>query len=168
MGLPSCSSSCPRRQVASAGAGSRWSGSRRAATWFLPIPALPSDAADSGSRRRTTDGASGGAAPAAAPHKGGSAAGSELSSSSLQDAERVGLREADYRQQHIQRLSFMPWLYYNALKKPGQQWVRRWQAGLQARLMALETVVLGADCFIAPQAHIFAEPGRTASARLPV
>jgi len=65
----------------------------------------------------------------------------------------------DYRQQHKRRLAWMPWLYFS-LKPDQRAWAEAWQAEIQARLTALETVVIGRDCFIAPSARIFAEPGR--------
>lgn len=64
-----------------------------------------------------------------------------------------------YRAQHKKRLSYMPWLY--ASLKPAQRaWAQQWQEELQAHLRAMETVVLGEDCFVAPEANLFAEPGR--------
>jgi len=65
-----------------------------------------------------------------------------------------------YRDQHKQRLSYMPWLYAS-LKPAQREWADAWQRALQADLMALETVVFGTGCFVAPQARLFAEPGRT-------
>ena len=53
----------------------------------------------------------------------------------------------------------MPWLYF-ALKPRHRDWAEAWQAEVQARLLAQETVQLGAGCFIAPEAAIFGEPGR--------
>ncbi|MBV7316233.1 DapH/DapD/GlmU-related protein [Shewanella sp. NIFS-20-20] len=66
---------------------------------------------------------------------------------------------ADYQTQHKKRLSWMPWLYFS-LKPKHQAWAKPWQAQVQAQLMALETVTIGQDCFIAPEAEIFAEPSR--------
>ena len=66
----------------------------------------------------------------------------------------------DYRRQHKHRLAWMPWLYFG-LKPQHRAWAEPWQASVQAELTALETVEIGEDCFVAPQAHIFAEPGRT-------
>ena len=63
------------------------------------------------------------------------------------------------RAQHQRRLSWMPWLYFS-LKPRHRAWAEAWQAEIQARLAAQETVVLGAGCFIAPEAAIFGEPGR--------
>ncbi|MBT1444787.1 acyltransferase [Shewanella sp. JM162201] len=65
----------------------------------------------------------------------------------------------DYREQHKKRLSWMPWLYFS-LKEKHLAWAKPWQDEIQARLCALETVHLGANCFIAPEANLFAEPGR--------
>lgn len=67
--------------------------------------------------------------------------------------------EAEYRAQHQLRMSWMPWLYFQ-LKPAQRAWAEPWQAELQARLQALEAVELGAGCFIAPEAKIFAEPHR--------
>jgi acetyltransferase-like isoleucine patch superfamily enzyme len=64
-----------------------------------------------------------------------------------------------YREQHKQRLSYMPWLYHS-LKPAHRHWAEAWQHELQQQLMALETVRFGERCFVAPQARIFAEPGR--------
>lgn len=69
------------------------------------------------------------------------------------------LSPAAYRQQHKQRLSYMPWLYYS-LKPKHQSWARPWQQELQRHLAGLETVSFGQDCFVAPEARLFAEPGR--------
>ena len=64
-----------------------------------------------------------------------------------------------FRAQHKLRLSWMPWLYF-ALKDRHRGWAEAWQAEVQAGLAALETVTLGEDCFVAPEARIFGEPGR--------
>ncbi len=64
-----------------------------------------------------------------------------------------------YQEQHKKRLSFMPWLYYS-LKEKHKRWAQAWQQSIQAQLQALETVSLGSNNFIAPEAAIFAEPGR--------
>jgi acetyltransferase-like isoleucine patch superfamily enzyme len=68
--------------------------------------------------------------------------------------------EDSYREQHELRLAYMPWLY-DRLKPKQRQWAQDWQAEIQRALTALETVEIGRDVFIAPQARIFAEPGRT-------
>lgn len=64
-----------------------------------------------------------------------------------------------YRQQHKLRLSYMPWLYAS-LKPAHRSWAQAWQEEWQAYLVAMETIVIGKDCFIAPEARLFAEPGR--------
>lgn len=64
-----------------------------------------------------------------------------------------------YRAQHQRRLSWMPWLYFS-LKPRHRGWAQAWQEQLQDELQQLETVRIGAGCFIAPEAAIFAEPGR--------
>jgi acetyltransferase-like isoleucine patch superfamily enzyme len=70
-------------------------------------------------------------------------------------AELVRLR----REQHKKRLSWMPWLYFS-LRPHHREWAQQWQREVQARLRELETVELEEGCFIAPEAHLFAEPGR--------
>lgn len=67
-----------------------------------------------------------------------------------------------YRQQHKRRLSYMPWLYFT-LKPKHRQWAQQWQEEIHADLQSLETVTIADNCFIAPQANIFAEPGRDIS-----
>jgi acetyltransferase-like isoleucine patch superfamily enzyme len=67
---------------------------------------------------------------------------------------------ARYRKQHKRRLAYMPWLYYR-LKPKHLSWAQAWQAALQQELSELENIRFGTHCFIAPQANIFAEPGRT-------
>lgn len=64
-----------------------------------------------------------------------------------------------YRQQHQLRLSYMPWLYAR-LKAEHRQWAKAWQDAIQQHLQAMETIHIGEDCFIAPEARLFAEPGR--------
>ncbi|MCP3101028.1 acyltransferase [Myxococcus sp. K15C18031901] len=64
------------------------------------------------------------------------------------------------REQHKLRLSWMPWLYFS-LKPRHREWAEAWQREVQQRLRDLETVQLAEGCFIAPEARIFAEPGRT-------
>jgi acetyltransferase-like isoleucine patch superfamily enzyme len=64
-----------------------------------------------------------------------------------------------YRTQHKLRLSYMPWLYERL--KPNQRlWAEQWQEEWQAYLCDMETIDLGRNCFIAPEAKLFAEPGR--------
>ncbi len=64
-----------------------------------------------------------------------------------------------YRTQHKRRLSYMPWLYYR-LKPELRTWAEAWQEEVQAYWRAMETVVIGENCFIAPEANLFAERGR--------
>ena len=65
----------------------------------------------------------------------------------------------DYTEQHKRRLSYMPWLYFS-LKPKHLQWAEPWQAEIQQSLMALETIRFGDGGFVAPEAVLFAEPGR--------
>lgn len=65
----------------------------------------------------------------------------------------------DYQTQHKKRLSYMPWLYFT-LKPKLLSWAQPWQKQVQAEFMALETVSFAENCFIAPEAKLFAEPGR--------
>ncbi|MBL8933461.1 MAG: acyltransferase [Archangium sp.] len=65
----------------------------------------------------------------------------------------------EFREQHKKRLSWMPWLYAS-LKQKHLVWARPWQLEVQAKLMREETVTLAEDCFIAPEAGIFAQLGR--------
>lgn len=64
-----------------------------------------------------------------------------------------------FREQHKLRLAWMPWLYF-VLKEKHRAWAEPWQAEVQRHLRAVETVEIGAGCFIAPTARIFGEPGR--------
>ncbi len=64
-----------------------------------------------------------------------------------------------YRTQHKLRLSYMPWLY-ERLKPAHRVWAQIWQEEVQAYLRAMETIMIGNNCFIAPEARLFAEPGR--------
>lgn len=64
-----------------------------------------------------------------------------------------------YRHQHKLRLSYMPWLYAR-LKPRHRAWAKAWQDEWQAYLCAMETITIGENCFIAPEARLFAEPGR--------
>ncbi len=68
--------------------------------------------------------------------------------------------EARRREQHKLRLSWMPWLYFS-LKPRHRAWAEAWQEEVQRRLRELETVELAPGCFVAPEARLFAEPGRT-------
>ena len=69
------------------------------------------------------------------------------------------MTQDDYQTQHKKRMSYMPWLYFN-LKPKLRAWAEPWQQEVQAKLMALETISLGDNCFIAPEANLFAEPNR--------
>lgn len=62
-------------------------------------------------------------------------------------------------EQHKKRLSWMPWLYFR-LKASQQAWAVPWQADVQAFICETETVTIGDNSFIAPDAAIFAEPNR--------
>jgi len=62
-------------------------------------------------------------------------------------------------EQHKKRLCYMPWLYYS-LKPKHIIWAKAWQDEIQSALQELETVKIGSNCFISPNANIFAEPGR--------
>lgn len=64
-----------------------------------------------------------------------------------------------YIEQHKKRLSYMPWLFYS-LKPKHLVWANPWQNEVQKNLQELETVKIGQNCFISPDANIFAEPGR--------
>jgi len=64
-----------------------------------------------------------------------------------------------YRTQHKLRLSYMPWLYAD-LKPSHKEWAEVWQKDVQAYLQSVETIQIGKNCFIAPEAKLFAEPGR--------
>jgi acetyltransferase-like isoleucine patch superfamily enzyme len=64
-----------------------------------------------------------------------------------------------YREQHKLRLSYMPWLYAS-LKPTHRAWAEAWQNEWQTYLCDMETIEIGKNCFIAPQARLFAEPGR--------
>lgn len=64
-----------------------------------------------------------------------------------------------YRRQHKLRLSYMPWLYAR-LKPEHRAWAEAWQDEIQTHLQAMETISIGRNCFIAPEARLFAERGR--------
>lgn len=78
---------------------------------------------------------------------------------SLEVNPKNKLSPQSYRQQHKRRLSWMPWLY-ERLKSSHKKWAKEWQDTVQEDLSRLETVYFGQDCFIAPEAQVFAEPGR--------
>ncbi|MCE9686751.1 acyltransferase [Shewanella sp. AS16] len=77
----------------------------------------------------------------------------------MPDPMPESLSQPDYRSQHKRRLSWMPWLYFS-LKEKHLSWARPWQEEVQRQFSALETVSIGKHCFIAPEARLFAEPGR--------
>ena len=62
-----------------------------------------------------------------------------------------------YLEQKKHRLSWMHWLHDIPKHRA---WAASWQCDVQDRLRATETVRIGVDCFVAEDAHIFAEPGR--------
>jgi acetyltransferase-like isoleucine patch superfamily enzyme len=70
--------------------------------------------------------------------------------------------EATRRAQHKLRFSHMPYLYHRHRKLGTAHlaWSVAWQKEVQEVLTELETVRFGADCFVAPEARIFAEPHR--------
>ncbi len=53
----------------------------------------------------------------------------------------------------------MPWLYF-VLKPRHRAWAQAWQQEVQASFQRLETITVGEGCFLAPEAKLFAEPGR--------
>src|SRR5690606_6565269 len=69
-------------------------------------------------------------------------------------------REQRQREQHKRRLSWMPWLYFS-LKPKHREWAEPWQREVQEHFRNLETIEIAEGCFIAPEAQLFAEPGRT-------
>ena len=64
-----------------------------------------------------------------------------------------------YREQHKQRLSHMPWLFF-ALKPGHRSWAQAWQEEVQERFRLMETIEIAQGCFVAPEARLFGEPGR--------
>lgn len=64
-----------------------------------------------------------------------------------------------YREQHKKRLSYMPWLYFS-LKPKNLAWAQLWQQEYQDYLRSVESIQIGKDCFISPEAQLFAEPNR--------
>lgn len=62
--------------------------------------------------------------------------------------------------QHLERLSYMPWRYHH-LKPSIQAAIREAQQAWQAQLCYMETIEIRGDVFISPKAKLFAEPGRT-------
>ncbi len=69
-------------------------------------------------------------------------------------------REGELREAHQRRMARMPWLYFRA-KPAVLAWARPWQQEIHARLHRTEDVRLDPTCFVAPDADIIAEPGRT-------
>lgn len=65
----------------------------------------------------------------------------------------------DYTDAHKHRLSWMPWLW-DRRTEAQRAWADPWQAEVQAAIAAVECVRFGADVFVAPEAHLFAEPHR--------
>ena len=68
-------------------------------------------------------------------------------------------RDEALREQHKLRLSWMPWLWFS-LKPKHLEWAVPWQSAVQDHLRAVETIEIGEGGFIAPEARLFAEPGR--------
>lgn len=64
-----------------------------------------------------------------------------------------------YLEQHKKRLSYMPWLYFS-LKPKNLAWARLWQQEYQDYLRSVESIQIGKECFISPDAQLFAEPNR--------
>lgn len=67
--------------------------------------------------------------------------------------------EDAHRHAHIQRLSWMPWLW-DRLKPHQRAWAEPWQDAVQAGISAVERVRFGADVFVSPEAALVAEPHR--------
>lgn len=65
----------------------------------------------------------------------------------------------DYTDAHKHRLCWMPWLW-DRRTDAQRAWADPWQAGIQAAIAAVEQVRFGSDVFVAPSAHLFAEPHR--------
>ncbi|WP_373047876.1 acyltransferase [Vulgatibacter sp.] len=53
----------------------------------------------------------------------------------------------------------MPWLYFS-LKPKHRSWAEAWQREVQQSFRDLETIEIAEGCFVAPEAKLFAEPGR--------
>lgn len=62
-------------------------------------------------------------------------------------------------EQHKLRLSWMPWLWFS-LKPKHRDWAEAWQREVQQAFRDLETIEIDEGCFVAPEAKLFAEPGR--------
>jgi acetyltransferase-like isoleucine patch superfamily enzyme len=78
------------------------------------------------------------------------------------DDEVESDKGARHQERHKRRLSYMPWLYHTQRARglPHLHWIVEWQRDVQADLQQQEAVTVGADCFVAPDAQIFAEPHR--------
>lgn len=63
------------------------------------------------------------------------------------------------RRHHAERMAWMPWLYFQ-LKDHDRAWAEAWQAEVHAAFAAFERLQLDPTCFVAPSAHLFAEPNR--------
>jgi acetyltransferase-like isoleucine patch superfamily enzyme len=63
------------------------------------------------------------------------------------------------RRQHMRRMAWMPWLYFQAPPEI-RAWAEPWQQRIHDRLRQLEAAELDPRCFIAPDAKVFAEPMR--------
>lgn len=64
-----------------------------------------------------------------------------------------------FREQHMRRLAWMPWLW-DRRTAAQRVWAEPWQATVQERIASVERVRFGDDVFVAPSAHLFAEPHR--------
>lgn len=82
-----------------------------------------------------------------------------IPTTNIEPIEKSSVDVLAYRTQHKLRLSYMPWLY-ERLKPAHRAWAQAWQDEWQAYLCAMETISIGRNCFIAPEARLFAEPGR--------
>lgn len=69
------------------------------------------------------------------------------------------MEDNPYLEQHKRRLSWMPWLYFT-LKPTQRVWAEAWQQEVQDHFRRMETIEIAPGCFIAPEARLFAEPGR--------
>lgn len=64
-----------------------------------------------------------------------------------------------YADAHRHRLAWMPWLWDRRTERQ-RTWADPWQAAIQQAIADVEQVQFGDDVFVAPSAHLFAEPGR--------
>ena len=51
-------------------------------------------------------------------------------------------------------------MIFFTLKPNHLEWALPWQKRIQERLQDLETIEIAEGCFVSPEAHLFAEPGR--------